>query len=127
MIDFTKLEEALNRLQEALANKTQNELERDGTIKRFEYSFELSWKMAKKVLADQGINENSPKAVIRRMGQLDWINSVELWIELQETRNLTSHTYAELYAKKAYDSCPLFLKEAKKLLAKLKEVQASGS
>ncbi len=127
MIDFTKFEDALNRLSEALTNTAQNDLERDGTIKRFEYSFELSWKMAKKVLREQGITENSPRSVIRKIGQLGWIESVELWIELQETRNLTSHTYAELYAKKAYDSCPLFLTEAAKLLSKLKEISASES
>ncbi len=122
MINFIKFQEALNRLDEALINQNPSELERDGTIKRFEYSFELSWKMAKKVLAIQGINENSPKAVIRKMGQLGWIADVELWIDIQETRNLTSHTYAEVYAKKAYQFAPVFLSEGTKLLDKLQEI-----
>ncbi|GEM_PF-5992012 len=47
------------------------------------------------------------------------IDSVELWLELQETRNLTTQAYAELYANKAYINSELFLKEAKKLRAKL--------
>lgn len=108
MIDFSKLEKALNQLKIALDSTPKSELELDGTIKRFEYSFELTWKFAKKVLKLQGLDENSPKAVLRKMGQLGWLESVELWLELQETRNLTSHEYSEVYTEKAFKNAPLF-------------------
>lgn len=51
------LKEAFLSLETAVNKKNINDLERDGIIQRFEYSFELSWKSLKKYLESYfGIN-----------------------------------------------------------------------
>ncbi|MGZ3794374.1 MAG: nucleotidyltransferase substrate binding protein, partial [Bdellovibrio sp.] len=43
-LSISPLQKALKNLKEALAIKNPTELERDGTVQRFEYSYELIWK-----------------------------------------------------------------------------------
>jgi len=43
---FEKLKEALRRLNEGL-KKAKDQLDRDGVIQRFEFTFELLWKTLK--------------------------------------------------------------------------------
>jgi len=43
-IDFSSLEKAGASLKQALQRPPNNDLERDGVIQRFEYTFELCWK-----------------------------------------------------------------------------------
>lgn len=42
------LEKAYKTLEEAMSLKNYSTLEQDGTIQRFEYTIELSWKTLKK-------------------------------------------------------------------------------
>ena len=46
-ISLEKLTKANERLREALALKSPTQLERDGIIQRFEFTFELAWKTMK--------------------------------------------------------------------------------
>ena len=63
-------ENALSRLNEALTMKSFDELEKDGVIQRFEFTFELAWKTLKDYLEDQGfIDVSSPKKVLRKAFQ----------------------------------------------------------
>ena len=57
---ITKFENAFLRLKEA-AEAAQDELEKDGTIQRFEFTFELMWKTLRIALQDSGINVKTPK------------------------------------------------------------------
>ncbi|MBP9682513.1 MAG: nucleotidyltransferase substrate binding protein [Bacteriovorax sp.] len=43
-IDFTALDDALKTFEDAIKSPPKSELERDGVIQRFEYTFELCWK-----------------------------------------------------------------------------------
>ena len=49
---------ALNRLQEALEQEP-TELAIDGTLHRFEFTFELSWKLIKNYMEYMGITETT--------------------------------------------------------------------
>ncbi len=49
-IDFSKAEKALQSLKSALTPHPANDRERDGAIQRYEYTFEIIWKIVKKVL-----------------------------------------------------------------------------
>jgi nucleotidyltransferase substrate binding protein (TIGR01987 family) len=68
-IDY--LNQALDRFDEALAIPMTNPLAIDGTIQRFEFSFELSWKCVKRALAVKGIDARS-----RRDANKEWAGSI---------------------------------------------------
>jgi nucleotidyltransferase substrate binding protein (TIGR01987 family) len=123
-VEFGPVEKALNSLQKAVATPPRNDLERDGVIQRFEYSFELTWKIAKRVLARNGIEAQSPRSVIRELAQQGFIADAELWMLLLEARNYTSHTYNESTAQWVFSQAAQFLFEAEILVAKLR-VEAS--
>jgi nucleotidyltransferase substrate binding protein (TIGR01987 family) len=115
-IDFSKLEEALATLVLGLNRSPLNELERDGVIQRFEYTFELAWKTAKRVLATMGLEANSPKDVLRTMGQQRWID-VERWFLFLEGRNSVTHIYDKKVAERVFQTARDFAPECQKLVS----------
>lgn len=120
-IDLSKFQSALKSLEAALTPPPVNDRERDGAIQRFEYTFELAWKSAKKVLEGHGIASNSPRGVFRELAQLTWISNPEQWIEFLEYRNLTTHTYQQQTADAVFAIVPKFATEAQRLLKTLEE------
>jgi nucleotidyltransferase substrate binding protein (TIGR01987 family) len=107
---------ALKNLKEALQIKNPTTLERDGSIQRFEYSYELVWKFARRALKENEVEADVPKTIFRELGRLGWINNVEDWIEFQKSRNETSHEYGEKLAVKSYALAQQFLPLAEQLL-----------
>jgi nucleotidyltransferase substrate binding protein (TIGR01987 family) len=119
-INIKLVQTALKNLKEALAVQAPSNLERDGTIQRFEYSYELTWKLARRILKENDIEAEIPKAVFRELGRIDWIDNVETWIEFQNSRNETSHEYGEKLAQKSYLLAQRFLPLAENLLETLR-------
>lgn len=74
----------------------------DATIQRFEFCFELAWKLIKAVLEYEGIEVNSPRGCIREGWKQGLISDAEAWLEMMEKRNLSSHTYDENVAWEIY-------------------------
>lgn len=87
---FTLLREALEGDVEALS-----QLEREGVIQRFEYTFELAWNLLKDWLEYDGIvlPTVTPRHVIRQAFQARLIQDGDVWIDMLTDRNLMSHTY----------------------------------
>ena len=96
--DFQK---AVTRLEEACAQPESSFL-RDSVIQRFEFSWELAWKMLKLRLAFLGVEALSPRDVFRQSLQAGLIQDGNVWTEAQLHRNLTSHTYDEALAITVY-------------------------
>lgn len=96
-------------------------LERDGIIQRFEYTLDLSWKTAKKVLQNNGIEVDTPKNVVRELGSLGWLNNPADWIDYIEKRNQTSHMYNEPVAEEIFSVIQHFITDAEALLMILQE------
>ncbi len=119
-VEFGVLERAVASLQEGLARPPANDLERDGVIQRFEYTFELTWKTSKRVLDGMGIKSNSPRSVIRDLANQGFISDASAWLEMLHARNYTSHIYNESVAKWVFSVCSPFLLAAEKLILKLK-------
>ena len=75
------LEQALITLEEALA-QSYSVIVRDATIQRFEYTFELAWKLFRKVARIEGIEVNSPRQAIRAAYDVGLLEDIDLWFEL---------------------------------------------
>jgi nucleotidyltransferase substrate binding protein (TIGR01987 family) len=103
---FEDLGRSLDRLAEALAVPADEPLAVDGTIQRFAFTFELFWKAVRRLLAREGIEANSPRAVLQQAYRQGWLDAEERWLKLLEDRNLTSHTYREPLAREIYGRIP---------------------
>ena len=57
-------QQAVFRLEQACLQE-ENEFIRDSVIQRFEFCYELAWKMLKLKLEDEGFEVNTPKGTIR--------------------------------------------------------------
>ena len=94
---FTNFSRALFLLQGALEEGVEplNELEREGVIQRFEYTFELAWNTLKDRMEYDGVSlaTVTPRNVIREAFQARLIEDGEAWIDMLNDRNLMSHTY----------------------------------
>jgi nucleotidyltransferase substrate binding protein (TIGR01987 family) len=119
-INFSKLEKALQSLKSALTPPPANDRERDGAIQRFEYTFELIWKVAKKTLEINGIESQTPRTIFRDLAQVGWISQPELWFDFLEARNKTRHNYREDIAEEVFKKTQAFAIEAEALLVILK-------
>lgn len=100
-LDYKK---ALERLKEALEEDlSKGNIIVDGTIQRFEFCFELAWKLAKAILNYNGIEVEIPRLVIKEAFKAKLIQDGEGWIDMLEDRNKTSHIYDEKAALKIYN------------------------
>ena len=94
---FHNFQRAFLLLREAMEIDPQelNQLEKEGIIQRFEYTFELAWKTLKDRMEFDGIvlDKISPKAVVREAYAAKYIDDAETWLKMIGDRNLMSHTY----------------------------------
>jgi nucleotidyltransferase substrate binding protein (TIGR01987 family) len=93
---------ALIQLRKAVA-MPKDEFIRDSVIQRFEFAYELAWKMLKLRLEAEAIDARTPKQTLQEALQAGFITDGNGWSELQRNRNLTSHTYDENLAEAVYD------------------------
>ena len=114
-ISIDEFKKALIAFEEALTLE-KTAITRDASIQRFEFTVELAWKTAKKVM---GTATSAPKQVIREMAQSGLIDSVEIWLKAIDERNLAAHTYNEELADEVYSFAKIFIVHAKKLLERL--------
>lgn len=110
------LEKAVARLEEALA-APETAMNRDATIQRFEFTFELAWKAIQEVARAQGLSCQSPKECLRLAFQQEWITNEARWLAMLEDRNRTSHTYDETFAHALYSRLPDYLEPLQRLTA----------
>lgn len=94
---FQNFQRALLLLRDAMENDVDelNQLEKEGAIQRFEYTFELAWKVLKDKMEFDGIELEriSPKVVVRQAFQAKYIDQPDVWLRMIGDRNLMSHTY----------------------------------
>ena len=102
---FLLLREAIETLEE----RPLSQLELEGIIQRFEYSWELAWKVMKDYLQDQGVilNTITPAATIRAAFAAKLIENGDIWMQALDTRNKMSHTYN----LKAFEQAVLKIKD----------------
>ncbi|MDZ7363894.1 MAG: HI0074 family nucleotidyltransferase substrate-binding subunit [candidate division KSB1 bacterium] len=108
---LVKLEAALKRLGEALSEDSTNPLFIDGTTQRFEFVFKLTWKTLKRALEVEGLPCQTPRETLNTAYQAGWINTEELWLQMLDDRNSTSHTYEEPAAMQIYENIQTYYPE----------------
>lgn len=86
---------ALTRLHEVI-DLDETDVVRDSLIQRFEFTYELAWKCMFYWMKDQG--EKVPemqKPIIQNAFRCQMISDPELWEDVKDCRDETSHTYNE--------------------------------
>lgn len=109
---------ANNKLKEALEVEA-TELNQDATIQRFEFTFELAWKLMQDVLKENRIDVFGVKSVFRESANLKLIDDPIIWFDFLESRNLSTHTYDSDEARKIYEKTKDFPKLIDSLLEKV--------
>jgi nucleotidyltransferase substrate binding protein (TIGR01987 family) len=95
---------ALTTLKE-ITEEPYSVIVRDAAIQRFEYSYEIFWKLLKEYLKErEGIICASPKSCLREAFKVNLFTEEETVkaLEMTDDRNLTSHTYHEEVAIEIY-------------------------
>lgn len=92
---FSHFKKAYKNLNEVaqMQNREFSDLEKEGIMQRFEVLIELSWKVTKDFLEQEGYMPKSPKETIRQAFSYGLIKDCEKWLEALDRRNVTSHTY----------------------------------
>lgn len=118
----TDVRESAARLAEAVA-QPESELIRDATIQRFEFTFEVVWKTLKLYLERQGYECGGPRPTLKKAFAEHVIptpQEADVWLQMLEDRNLTSHAYDEALANRIYrhivrDYTPLLVVMARRI------------
>jgi len=114
------LAQAIERLKETLS-LPPTRIHKDATIQRFEFCFELAWKLLQAEIRYRGIDAYGPRDSIRVAARLSLITDPEEWMDLLDARNITVHVYKELSADKTYKKAHLLIPLVEHLLATIKK------
>lgn len=93
-----KFNKALSKLNIGI-KKAKDQLDNDGVIQRFEFTFELLWKTLRLFLLAEGITTKSPKEALKESFRFGLIKDEEIYLDMLEDRNQTSHIYSEEIAR----------------------------
>ena len=128
LLDLAPFQSAITQLADALnafSREPENPYIRDSVIKRFEFTYELAWKMLKRYLEAAAANRQEIEALsfpaLIRAGsshgllRTGWNN----WYRFRDARNMTSHVYNQAKAIEVAAIAPEFLLEAEYLLTAL--------
>ena len=93
-----------------------SELEMEGLIQRFEYTFELGWKVLQDLLKYKGYEfVQGPNGTLQKAFEDNMITDHDGWRRMAKARVTTSHTYNEGDAieivRKIYEEYSLLLKQ----------------
>jgi nucleotidyltransferase substrate binding protein (TIGR01987 family) len=97
---FANYRKALAQMQCFIDKKDLSNLEKQGLIKSFEYTYELAWNTMKDFLEFKGQTDIfGSRDAIRIAFSTGLITEGEDWMDMLKNRNATSHTYNEEVAE----------------------------
>lgn len=100
---------ALNKFTEVVdkeefyKNEGFGDIYLDLLVKRFEFTYEMAWKSLKRYLDYIGIDAKNPRAVFKEAYAQQIITDENIWLDMIEQRNLTSHIYDEFEISEILD------------------------
>ncbi len=112
---FANYKKAFLQLERILQMPKLNDVEEQGLIKAFEYTYELSWKVLQDLLRERGYTgAPGPRPTIEQSFKDGYVSDGQKWMAMMKSRNLTSHTYDEETATEIIEEIrkefyPLFL------------------
>ncbi len=124
---FNNYSKALAQLTQFIEQESLNELEEQGLIQAFEYTFELAWNTLKDYLESQGEADLfGSRDVIRMAFKRGLITEGEIWMDMIKSRTLSSHTYHEEVAQKIVkDTKEKYFSAFNQLHSQLQELQSN--
>ncbi|MBI4647135.1 MAG: nucleotidyltransferase substrate binding protein [Bacteroidia bacterium] len=121
---------ALNKLQSAIGSlkegvtKARDDLDKDGVIQRFEFTFELLWKGLKVFLELQGIRCATPKDCLRGGFKAGLIENEDVFLKMLEDRNKTSHLYDQTESERIFKGIQdSYLPQMENLASRLEKIK----
>jgi nucleotidyltransferase substrate binding protein (TIGR01987 family) len=91
---LSNYQKALYQLTRFIEKQDLNELEQQGLIKAFEYTYELAWKVIKDYYENQGeTGIQGSRDAIRLAFQRGLIEDGEQWMNMIKSRIASVHTY----------------------------------
>jgi nucleotidyltransferase substrate binding protein (TIGR01987 family) len=123
--NFKKAFGQLSGAVELAAQRDLTDLEKQGLIQAFEFTHELAWNTLKDFLENRGAgNMYGSKDVTRAAFKSALIENGETWMQMIESRNLSTHTYDEATAEKIISAViHLYFIEFKGLQARLETLK----
>lgn len=104
-VDYIKndLKEEGDDIEPETGAEVFNEVLKEGLIQRFEYTHELAWNVMKDFLSETGgLKSYGSKDTTREAFKTELIEDGDVWMEMIQSRNKTSHTYNEETAQEIY-------------------------
>ena len=97
---------ALEKLKEALEIEAPDEVQIDGIIQRFEFTFELMWKVLKEYMENVGFSDftQGPKGVLKFALKNGIIDDEQTYSDMLTDRNSTTHIYDEKLASQIFEN-----------------------
>ncbi len=102
---FHNYQKKFEHLKEGIAlthSRELSDLEKQGLIQGFEYTFELAWKTLKDYLVHVGEEVKYPRQTIKKGFEYELLEDGECWLEMLSKRNLMAHAYDEEQMNRAY-------------------------
>lgn len=100
---FENFQRALNQLSAAVRlseMRPLTDLEKQGLIQGFEFTHELAWNVLKDYLEMEGIQGLvGSRSTVREAFKRGLVRDGEIWMDMIEKRNLSSHTYNQSVAE----------------------------
>jgi nucleotidyltransferase substrate binding protein (TIGR01987 family) len=97
---FNNLKKAFTQLKKFIDKGDLSELEMQGLVKAFEYTYELAWTTMKDFLEYRGQSDiYGSRDAFRKAFQLGLVEDGNLWMDMLQSRNKTTHTYNEETAR----------------------------
>jgi len=125
---FNNFSKAFAQLTRFIAEEELNEMEEQGLIQAFEYTYELAWKTLQDLLKEKGYDSIlGPKPVIEQSFQDGYIVDGKEWLRMHNSRNLASHSYDAQTAKEIITAIrENYIYLFKNLKARLEEEKSSN-
>ncbi|MBY0501117.1 MAG: nucleotidyltransferase substrate binding protein [Alphaproteobacteria bacterium] len=120
-IDISNVLKA-RKVFESFRKDMKTDRDKAGAVKAFEFSYELSWKVMRRVLESRGLEVGSPKDTFRKAALEKLIDDPEIWFAFQKMRDLTVHTYNKEDLEIVVSVFDVFSKELNTLIDRLQNL-----
>ncbi len=116
---FERFAEVVDRKQE-FYDEGFGDIYLDLIVKRFEFTYEMSWKVIRRCLDFMGLACSNPRSCFQEAYSQKILSDERIWLDMIEQRNLSSHIYDENEIKDILLKVADYKKAFEQLLAALK-------